>query len=297
MHNRVQGQCPVCRSAKASIIGVDHRLRLLECRDCSLVYSYPQPIELVRRRYLEQYDLAAYFDPWIKRKKVLFERRLDRLPSPRPGADWICDVGCADGQFLALARPRGWRIHGIEMNPAAARRARERGALVHEGVFEELADVPWGSFDVVTCWDALEHTATPVSFAERLTRLMKPGGTLMLTTVNRGALAWYLFRMRWSMVVEDHFTYWTRRAVDRLFEPFGLHVVHWEQYGLGRDFVSAIDVTWQYRRQARSKEPAERGRSGRWDTHRHVLFLEDMANRFFNRCGGGVGLMASLQKR
>jgi SAM-dependent methyltransferase len=262
---------------------------LRRCLECGLVFSDPQPRERVREKYLAGYDLAAHFAPMGARKRVLFERRIRNLPAPSPGRDRLCDVGCADGQFLEIAASLGWRPFGIEMNPPAAERARSRGATVFEGVFEEMGDlVPWGTFDLVTSWDALEHTPEPRVFAQGLVRLLRREGTVSLTTLNRKSLAWFFFRTRWSMVVEDHFTYWDRKSLTRLFESLGLRVLRTEIFGLGRDFVAFLDGARRGRDGATSPRP-ERGGSG-WDVHPGVLHAEGVLNRFFDLFGGGVGI-------
>jgi SAM-dependent methyltransferase len=284
------GKCPACGSPDAVPFARGGALTLRRCRNCSLVYSDPQPRGGVRLKYLHEYDLAEHFGAMAPRKRVLFERRLRRLPAPSPGRDRLCDVGCADGQFLELARSRGWKPFGVEMNPPAAARARELGANVFEGIFEEIEDLPWGTFDLVTSWDSLEHTPDPRSFAERLVRLLAPGGILALTTLNRRSLAWLVFRMRWSMVVEDHFTYWDGRSLSLLFGSLGLTVVDREIFGLGRDFVKGLD---RFRKRPVQGEASHR--SGDWDVNPFVLKLESALNAAFRNLGGGVGIGMTLQ--
>src|SRR5262245_13656597 len=107
------GHCPACPAASSAEWGVAGSLRLVKCVHCGLVYSDPQPLTEVRTKYEADFDIAAHFDPWSPRKRVLFERLLDRLPRPRPGGDRLLDVGCGDGQFLELAQQRGWKGDGI----------------------------------------------------------------------------------------------------------------------------------------------------------------------------------------
>jgi 2-polyprenyl-3-methyl-5-hydroxy-6-metoxy-1,4-benzoquinol methylase len=261
------------------------------------MYTFPAPAERVRELYLSQYDLAAHFAPWTTRKRILNERSLVRLPKPGPGHDRICDVGCADGQFLALAAEHGWQPFGIEMNPPAAKRARERGINLFEGEFERLDDLPWGTFDVVTSWDSIEHTADPKEFADRLCRLLKPDGTLVLTTLNYPSLVWAVFRLNWSMVAEGHFTYWSRQSIARLFADRGFHIVDFESYSLGRDFVMVLDRF--QRRRERTSTPAalaENAPSAGWDVHWLTLFLENSANRLFRWFGGGGAMRVTLRR-
>jgi SAM-dependent methyltransferase len=290
------GRCPACDDARQTAFGTKGSLVLVRCGDCGLVYSDPQPREEARRAYLEELDLAAHFGPLADRKRVLYERRLARLPRPSPGRNRLCDVGCGDGQFLELARSRGWQPHGVEINPPAIVRARQRGATVYEGAFETAEDLPWGTFDAVTSWDVLEHTPEPRRFAQRLGHLLAPSGTLMVTTLNRRSLAAFFFRAEWSMVVDTHFTYWDGRSLARLFEREGLVVIDREIFGLGRDFVQWLDRRGGDHDDATIRTtPSKPNRRG-WDVHPLVLGLEGVVNGIFTRIGGGVGIGLALRK-
>jgi 2-polyprenyl-3-methyl-5-hydroxy-6-metoxy-1,4-benzoquinol methylase len=268
---------------------------LHRCTACGLVFLDPQPRAEVEQRYRESYDLAAHFGARERRKTLLFTRRLARLPSPFTGHDRLCDVGCADGQFLELARRAGWQVFGVDLNPPAVERTRARGIKVFEGLFETMEDLPWGSFDLVTSWDVLEHTAHPRAFAERLARLVVPGGWLALTTLNRRSLAFRIFGTRWSMVVPDHFTYWDTRSLRSLFTPLGLIVVREETFGLGRDFVQWVDCISRPRRRRGGNSPGAYSRVGGWDTTAAVVVLERAMNAGFRRLGGGVGVEMLLR--
>jgi SAM-dependent methyltransferase len=286
--------CPACGGRASRHVASLEGWSLVRCSECRLVYSFPPPRERVRAKYETQYDLAEYFAPLETRKATLYRTRLRWMPTPAAGRDRLCDVGCGNGQFLALAADAGWTVSGIEMNPPAARRARGRGFVVHEGVFEELNDLPWGTFDVVTSWDSLEHTPDPRPFVERLGRLLKPGGALALTTLNLPSLPWFLLGTRWSMVVEDHFTYWDRRSLAAILEGQGFEIARVDIFGLGRDLVRWVSRL----RTARTDAAALNGQPVKaWDTRPAVLGAEAALNRVFTLIGGGVGIGVVARKR
>ena len=282
------GHCPACESRDRTAFATVRGLQLRLCQQCGLVYTDPQPRRRVLAKYLREYDLAAHFGAVSERKRVLFESRLQRMPSPRPGANRLCDVGCGDGQFLELARSYGWETYGIELNPPAATEARKRGATVVEGALERLHDLPWESFEVVTAWDAIEHTPEPRAFAGRLADLAVPKGQVFLTTLNRRSLVARLFSTGWSMVVEDHFTYWDAGSLNRLLDAAGLSVVETRFFGVGRDFVRWLDRALAVS-EARPGAPRFGGRRD-WATLRPVLALERLVNRALDATGAGVGI-------
>jgi SAM-dependent methyltransferase len=285
------GHCPACGSTARDRGWATRGLGFHRCDACGLVYTDPQPRGRIREKYTREYDLAAHFGQHHARKQVLFQRRLDRLGAPSLDRRRLFDVGCGDGLFLELAARRGWQVYGVELNPPAIARARERGAQVFEGALEELLDLPWGTFDVVTSWDSIEHTPEPRPFAEALARLLAPAGRLMLTTMNRRSLAARVFRSRWSLLGEDHFTYWDRRSLVELFETVGLTVTDLRFFGLGRDFVLWMD------RLAARRRPSFGGRDEGWDSSWESAALVTASERVLNRVLDATGLGVGIEIR
>ena len=269
----------------------------MRCAACDLIYSNPQPIASIREKYLHEYDLATHFGEVEERKRVLFDRRLKSLGSPPVGGARLCDVGCGDGLFLEMAAGMGWEAYGIEMNPPAADAARRRGATIFQGVAEELNDLPWGSFDMVCSWDAIEHTPTPRRFAERLSALARPeGGRVVLSTLNTDSLVARITGMRWRMIDDSHFTYWNERSLTRLHKAVGLDVIHVEFFGLGRDLLALLD---RLRSSRVGSVPATGGAPGAgssWDTKTPVLFAEQTANLLLDRAKLGVGILVESRR-
>jgi 2-polyprenyl-3-methyl-5-hydroxy-6-metoxy-1,4-benzoquinol methylase len=293
------GHCPACLSTRRQDQRPARGLTLRRCNDCELIYTDPQPRAEVLEKYVVDYNLADHFGAREDRKRVLFHRRLVRLGAPERGRNRLCDLGCADGQFLALAEDHGWQPFGIELNPPAARRARERGATVIEGALEELEELPWGEFDLVTSWDSIEHTPEPRRFIQTAARLLAPGGRLAVSTLNTRSLVARLTGTRWSMIVNDHFTYWHERSLLRLLDVVGLECIDVSYYGLGRDLVRWMDKLPVLGRSA----PAigERGSGASpgkdWSTARPVLALERIVNRLLDATATGVGIEITARDR
>jgi SAM-dependent methyltransferase len=100
-----------------------------------------------------------------------------------PAAQSFCEVGCGTGFVLeALARDRqGLAVTGIDPYPQALTLAGSRvpGAQLHRsGVLDDPGDV---QYDVVGCFDVLEHIPDDERALVQLTRRIRPGGGLMLT--------------------------------------------------------------------------------------------------------------------
>jgi SAM-dependent methyltransferase len=294
----VVGACPSCGSPDRRSWLRHDTLSLWQCEACGLGYSDPQPRGTVEQRYLNEHDLARHIGAHEPRKRALNERRLAQLP-PASGGKRLLDVGCGDGLFAAMAVERGWEAHGVEFNPPAARVARDRGINVIEGRLED-ADLGEALFDLVTSWDVIEHVPEPTSFIDRLAAAVAPGGVLVVTTLNRGALVARVFRGRWSMVADEHFTYWDARSLRHAFEARGLRAIRTTHFGLGRDFVVWVD-RWRGSPQHIANPQQATGRfrrppvsPSRWDSGRVALAAEAALNRLLDVAALGVGVQLVL---
>ena len=101
------------------------------------------------------------------------------------------DVGCGGGLLSEALARAGAVVTAIDLAPALIDVARlhllESGASVDyrlSSVEALAAELP-GRFDVVTCMEMLEHVPDPASVVSACSRLLKPGGRLFLSTLNR----------------------------------------------------------------------------------------------------------------
>ena len=110
----------------------------------------------------------------------------------------VLDVGCGGGLLSEGMAERGAQVTGIDLSEKALGVARlhllESGRTVdyrHISA-ESLAAEMLGSFDVVTCLEMLEHVPDPASTVAACARLVKPGGQVFLSTLNRNPKSYLL---------------------------------------------------------------------------------------------------------
>ncbi len=110
----------------------------------------------------------------------------------------VLDVGCGGGILAEAMAARGATVTGIDLAEKSLGVARlhllESGRSVDYRMIsaEELATQEAGSYDVVTCMEMLEHVPDPASTIASCAALVKPGGHVFLSTINRNPKA-YLF--------------------------------------------------------------------------------------------------------
>lgn len=110
----------------------------------------------------------------------------------------VLDVGCGGGLLSEGMAARGAQVTGIDMGAAPLSVAKlhlyESGLQVdyRQITAEHMADEQPGAFDVVTCLEMLEHVPAPDSVIAACARLVKPGGVVVFSTINRNPKA-YLF--------------------------------------------------------------------------------------------------------
>ncbi len=108
----------------------------------------------------------------------------------------VLDVGCGGGILSEAMAQRGADVTGIDMGEAplniAKLHALESGISVkyQQIPVEQLAEEMPASFDVVTCLEMLEHVPDPASIIQACYKLVKPGGMVFFSTINRNPKAY-----------------------------------------------------------------------------------------------------------
>jgi 2-polyprenyl-6-hydroxyphenyl methylase / 3-demethylubiquinone-9 3-methyltransferase len=110
----------------------------------------------------------------------------------------VLDVGCGGGLLAEALAREGAKLTGIDLAPGMIEVARLH-ALEQQldvdyrvAAAEAVAAAEPGAFDVVTCMEMLEHVPDPASMIRTLAGLVRPGGSVFISTLNRNLKSFLL---------------------------------------------------------------------------------------------------------
>ncbi|MFC0444932.1 bifunctional 2-polyprenyl-6-hydroxyphenol methylase/3-demethylubiquinol 3-O-methyltransferase UbiG [Pseudidiomarina halophila] len=110
----------------------------------------------------------------------------------------VLDIGCGGGLVTEALAQAGAKVTGIDLAEQSLQVARLHALESKLDIdyqciaAEDFAAQHAGEFDVVTCLEMLEHVPAPASIVEAAAKLVKPGGTLVFSTLNRNFKSWLL---------------------------------------------------------------------------------------------------------
>jgi len=194
--------------------------QLLRCPSCSLgwIQDPPSP-KCMLDHYTAEYHTAvakagAGQARWKQHRETLYRFKQ---------AGSVLDLGCSAGSFLAALDPAAWQRSGIEMSEVLADRAREvTQGNIFSGDIMSASFAP-GTFDVVTCFDVLEHLYDPRAAVERVWQWLKPGGIFYLFVPNIECWEARIFGSYWfGLELPRHLYHFSPRSLRFLMNSCGL---------------------------------------------------------------------------
>ena len=246
--------CLICGSDEIDLRYRITRFEVMECRPCHQIFLHPLPSEEeIQRLFASLYtsgegsvpELKDYYrfcfddepgNPLVEQYEAWLDV-IERVQAPGR----LLDVGCGTGLFLAVARRRGWEPFGIDESLEATRHARDHFGLdPWVGEFESFADLG-ESFDLVTGWDVIEHSRSPVNLIRAARRCLAPGGCVSFSTPNQRSIldgvGGFLYRLSGGRVtgplekfyIEQHFLYFTPETIRRCLALGGLEIFSMER--------------------------------------------------------------------
>jgi SAM-dependent methyltransferase len=138
----------------------------------------------------------------------------------------LLDLGCSSGSFLESLKGESWKLFGVEMSADCARQAEARsGAQVFVG---DILDAPFlpESFDVITCFDVLEHLHEPQRVFGKVREWLKPGGVFYVLVPNIESAEARVFGSYWQgLELPRHLFHYSPASLRYLAKSEGLREI------------------------------------------------------------------------
>lgn len=191
---------------------------IVKCRQCGLVYANPRNNSTdVLKKYIKVED-PLYFEE-RQGRVITFEKHLRPLHyfTGPPDGRTLLDIGAHIGVFVEVANKAGWKAMGIEPSHWSVEIAKKFGIELIEGTLAS-SNLPDNHFDVVTLWDVIEHLSDPKAELEQVFRVLKPGGWVVIHTMNIESLFARLMGSKWPWLMEMHLYYFSVQTIRCMLE-------------------------------------------------------------------------------
>lgn len=206
-------QCPLCGSVNSQLVltGRDEVIghfpgpfQIRRCRDCPVMYTWPQPGEGELARAYSMPGLPWHDAEPVPQTRHPIRRLLARVAfgplrwvPPLPPGSRVLDLGCGSGGFLASLRGKPWELIGVDVSAEDVNQGRRLYGLdLRVGSLAEQR-FPDGYFDCVFAWHVLEHLPRLWEALEEIRRVIKPGGWLVAAVPNAAWWGRHIFRAHW----------------------------------------------------------------------------------------------------
>lgn len=215
--------------------GLD-KFNLVRCLNCGLIYLNPRPSPIdIASFYPTNYspyrqaveDERSRLMRWFRQRKLTQRRKIVEKYSNRKYGQ-LLDVGCATGLFLNEMAQAGWQVRGVELTESAVEYARTRFNLdIYHG---RLIDAPYppSSFDVISFWDALEHTYSPMTTLTKTAELLRTDGLIAINVPNWESPDRDWFGAHWiGLDPPRHLYVFTQDVLEQMLHKNKFEVLDW----------------------------------------------------------------------
>ena len=222
-------KCPLCNCLNLIYEFTIYGYSVVRCRKCSLLMLNPQPSDKeLKEIYSSDYFLGQRTSAEAKRtaemKLATAKYYLDIITRyNRKPIKNLLEIGCGNGEFLLEAKSKGIQVTGVDISSTAVKAARNKighsGSVIC-GAIEDI-NLPAHFFDICILSDILEHTRNPLTFLERVHKLIKPNGLLFICMPSLDGFYHKLLKQRWMEFKPEHLFYFNSQTIQKLLLKTG----------------------------------------------------------------------------
>lgn len=226
------------RTSKKSFVKNDIDIHV--CPDCGCIMANVD-------FYQDQYETDTYYTMSRKTELAIENewgfrwRYILKKIAEIGGRPSLLDVGAGNGYFVALAAKEfSLDASGLEVSKEEIKFAKD---ILNVQLIEEDVSQHCLTYDVVTCFNVLEHVADPQLFLSALIKRMKPAGHLVLSTPNPGCIHRRVKGLKnWDMVAPPHhINLFTKKSLNMLVARENLTLIDYQTLSTYIKFIRKFD--------------------------------------------------------
>lgn len=231
-------QCPLCDSIDYGFLFMKHGFDHMLCNSCDLIFTL-QVLDTNKIKFLEEGKEGNTYGNY-KMNSVANERDQKKfsyvfeLLEKHSEIKEIFDFGSQVGTFLDWASKK-YNIIGHEFHRPIREIAQSKG---HTVLHNELETLQFDKeFDVITCWDYLDHVLNPKEVIKNLSKYLKKGGLFFFAINNRDSLSARIMHENSPMFIGPHHTmHFGINQLKKLMD--GYELMHSESYVSELNWIS-----------------------------------------------------------
>ena len=164
----------------------------------------------------------------------------------------VLDIGSSTGTMLSLFAQKGWEVQGIEPSKNSSQQALKKGIPTLNTFFEK-AKLENNKYDVVIANHVLEHIDDPVGFLEKIYKILKKGGIVLIDAPNFGSFSARTFGTKWQYLLpREHLWHFSSKSLANLLRKSGFSIVYKETHsgvwGYGNPFKELLQSLFGFKK-------------------------------------------------
>lgn len=201
---------------------------LLQCKNCGFIRAQDKFFKLNPRLiYNEKYfQQGSYKDYQLEEKALVknFKDNIKRLYKYKQEGN-LLEIGCAYGYFLKEAK-RYFKTFGIDLDERVVKKARGISETeVKAGDFLKTYNQE-GFFDIVCLFDTYEHLQEPNKYLEKIYKVLKKEGLVVIQTGDIGAILPRIYKSKWRLIdPRVHLSYFSKKTLTEMLKKHGFEIL------------------------------------------------------------------------
>lgn len=253
--------CPACGTSQWTLSGQtkDYSIsgewfELLECINCHLKATHPQPAAEQIGRYYASKDYISHSDTRSGLTNKLFHKARNYMMKKK--YQWVVraagtetgkllDVGAGTGYFAKYMQDHGWDVTGLEPDETARKTGEEKlglKLLPLDFLSRQMPD----SYDVITLWHVLEHVHDITGYMNRFHSILKPGGILIIAVPNHTSRDAKQYGIQWAAYdVPRHLWHFSPASIEKLLAKHQFTLTQKTEMPLDAFYVSMLSEKYR----------------------------------------------------